>query len=394
MKRISPKIILVGFVGILTSLFIYNYVGNNISRSKAATDTADITFTPRTGSFDIAGTTVALFIQTQESSQKISGFDITLNAKDALEIVSVGDPTFPDRPTGSVQAVKIKKDVTTTQAHLSYVFQNPSMDLPHIVQMQVVIRGRFSGQGILEIGNAQVAGTSSKSAFDLNLHNSGYNFFFPSPTPQPTATPTPFPAIQGSTWFLGGQVNQSGPNGSNVTAYATGAFPNIAYKLVSGTNGGNSSRPCSADIVAINNTVQQADANGYIANTTGVINRGLGQWQVCFYDVTQGNEGRTTTAYASFTVVDGPTQSPTAIPTIAPSPFATIVVPTTAPTRSCSLKLRGDADCNDVIDLIDFEIWRKEFTGEKVGLDADFNITQKVDLIDYEIWRKGFFREI
>ena len=63
--------------------------------------------------------------------------------------------------------------------------------------------------------------------------------------------------------------------------------------------------------------------------------------------------------------------------------------PTPTPTPPC-MKDKGDADCNGKIDLIDFEIWRKEFTGEVDSKTSDFNSDGKIDLIDFEIWRKSF----
>ena len=54
-------------------------------------------------------------------------------------------------------------------------------------------------------------------------------------------------------------------------------------------------------------------------------------------------------------------------------------------------KTRGDADCNNSIDNLDFEIWRKEKFQELTTKTADFNSDSVVDLIDFEIWRKNRF---
>lgn len=59
----------------------------------------------------------------------------------------------------------------------------------------------------------------------------------------------------------------------------------------------------------------------------------------------------------------------------------------------CPLKSQGDADCNSKIDIVDFEIWRKEASGLITSTNANFNFTvdSAVNIIDFEIWRKGFF---
>lgn len=79
--------------------------------------------------------------------------------------------------------------------------------------------------------------------------------------------------------------------------------------------------------------------------------------------------------------------------TATPAPIAT-PTPTTKPTVTptvCSLKSLGDADCNRLIDLVDFEIWRKEYTGSSTAKSADFNTDNFVNIVDFEIWRKHYF---
>lgn len=55
------------------------------------------------------------------------------------------------------------------------------------------------------------------------------------------------------------------------------------------------------------------------------------------------------------------------------------------------LKSKGDVNCDGKVDLVDFELWRREFVGELTTLLSDLNVDNKVDLIDFEIWRQGFF---
>jgi Zn-dependent metalloprotease len=73
--------------------------------------------------------------------------------------------------------------------------------------------------------------------------------------------------------------------------------------------------------------------------------------------------------------------------TITPTP-STGVSPTVTSTTCAS----GDADCNGKADLIDFEIWRKQFIGTDSGKSADFNHDTRVDLVDFELWRSAFMR--
>lgn len=60
-------------------------------------------------------------------------------------------------------------------------------------------------------------------------------------------------------------------------------------------------------------------------------------------------------------------------------------------TPACNLKARGDADCDGIVLLSDFEIWRKEYFQLVTTKSADFDASGKVDLSDFEQWRKGYF---
>ncbi len=68
--------------------------------------------------------------------------------------------------------------------------------------------------------------------------------------------------------------------------------------------------------------------------------------------------------------------------------------PTVTPTptvSACNLKSSGDADCNGTVNLVDFEIFRKEYSGTQNTKEADFDKDNSVSIIDFEIWRKGYF---
>lgn len=196
-----------------------------------------------------------------------------------------------------------------------------------------------------------------------------------TPTPVPT-TPTSGTTVQGSTWYSDGSTSKSGPSGTSVSAYATGAIPNTSYKLVTGTNG------CKTDLIAVNNNIRYANSSGLISTTAGLVNRGVGTYDLCFADTSSATPA-TTTSVLSFAVTDTGTPPVT---TITPTPPAT-----QGPTVPSCNKSQGDANCDSAINLADFEQWRREFRRELTSTLADFNSDNKVDLIDFEIWRRGFF---
>ena len=104
--------------------------------------------------------------------------------------------------------------------------------------------------------------------------------------------------VAGSAWYREGTISRSGPTGTVVSVYATHAQPGTPYRLMSGTNGGNPAKPCSADLQPINVNVRHATPLGQIGVTSGVITRSPGTWQICFVST----DGQTSTSYLTFVV--------------------------------------------------------------------------------------------
>ncbi len=69
------------------------------------------------------------------------------------------------------------------------------------------------------------------------------------------------------------------------------------------------------------------------------------------------------------------------------------VTPTKASTtcKSCPYGTvkSGDANCDKIVDLVDFTIWKGEYISGK-GTMADFNCDGKVDLVDFSWWKTGY----
>jgi len=73
--------------------------------------------------------------------------------------------------------------------------------------------------------------------------------------------------------------------------------------------------------------------------------------------------------------------------TLTPTPTS----PTATPTLSvCPQKPKGDANCDNKITLLDFEIWREEAKDGKTPTQADFNQDGVINDLDYQIWQDNF----
>jgi len=97
----------------------------------------------------------------------------------------------------------------------------------------------------------------------------------------------------------------------------------------------------------------------------------------------------------SFSDVSLPSDEGSSSPTPTSTPAPTL-------TPACAKKTSGDANCDGNINNDDYNIWKCEFLNQGQCSDtsivshttnksADFNLDTKVDLVDFEIWRKNRF---
>jgi hypothetical protein len=110
----------------------------------------------------------------------------------------------------------------------------------------------------------------------------------------------------GSTWYSDGTRTKSGPVGTQIKAFATGAVQNVPYKLVLGNDGGDpshSSHACMATVDILNPNVVKAASNGFISTVTGTVHSttAKGTYQLCFKDSSVNNS--TGTGGATFAVI-------------------------------------------------------------------------------------------
>lgn len=157
------------------------------------------------------------------------------------------------------------------------------------------------GIAVTGAGAAAVAGRTGSSDFPTvrPLLPDAQHGAFVTKLSAPTS---PAAMVAGSTWLSNGTTSGSGPAGSAVRVYATTAFTNVGYRLVTARpDPDNPDKRCAVDPVPVNDTVRFANANGFITTTVGTVNRPPGEWDLCFRSLT----GETVTAPIRFTVTGG-----------------------------------------------------------------------------------------
>lgn len=95
--------------------------------------------------------------------------------------------------------------------------------------------------------------------------------------------------------------------------------------------------------------------------------------------------------YIADVCVGNPTATPTTAQAPTATPTSTRTTTTPGQTGSCPLKNRGDANCDGINNLADFEIFRKEYTHILTTTTADFNGDGVVNTTDFEIFRSNHF---
>src|SRR6185436_8018005 len=65
-------------------------------------------------------------------------------------------------------------------------------------------------------------------------------------------------------------------------------------------------------------------------------------------------------------------------------------VVTATPSLATSTCIPGDINCDGVVDVRDYGVWRQQFGASNCGNPADLNGDCLVDIRDYGIWRQHF----
>jgi len=75
--------------------------------------------------------------------------------------------------------------------------------------------------------------------------------------------------------------------------------------------------------------------------------------------------------------------------------YCAILTPTsTVSPVSCTLLSQGDANCDRIINEVDFAEFKKKMNNLPLSRNSivDFNNDTKVDLLDFEIWRNNAYK--
>lgn len=114
--------------------------------------------------------------------------------------------------------------------------------------------------------------------------------------------------------------------------------------------------------------------------------------------ISNGNFSYTLPPYSITTFLVGGGGTTTSTPVQTPTATITTIPTTTSTTCPTTTRRAGDANCDNSIDLLDFEIFRSEFISFRAGTlnintaKADFNNDKSIDLLDFEVFRTEYIK--
>lgn len=114
--------------------------------------------------------------------------------------------------------------------------------------------------------------------------------------------------VQGFTWYSDGSLSKTGPSGTVITAFATGAARSRQFMLLMVRPNPDVACSDAHAPTAVNPGVRASNDRGFIPNTAGPVagtpSGTPGEYQICFYELTIiAGDHRTGTSPAFFTIV-------------------------------------------------------------------------------------------
>ncbi len=283
---------------------------------RAAAPAVNIVMLPKTGTLASGELKqISVLLQTGDQNNKISGFDLTFNTAGGMQIVDVTSPVNFATNDGS-SITQLLKQVTGTQARLSYVLLSANDALPSTIRFTITVSGSgTSGQTLtLNQSVSQAVGSIAENTYSWGTIDQAT---FTGASTGTTITPTGTTGCSTPTSPVG--LTPNGPITSSSSVMLswnavsgadtyTGTISDIGYGWVGG-NTGQLAAP-------VNFTTNQTS---YAYN---VLPGHIYKWSVAAKNTSCGQQSSPNEAYIY--VPSGnitPTTNPNA--TVTPSPTAT-----------------------------------------------------------------------
>lgn len=187
-----PKMIVIGLVIAVSSIFLLLYLNKFLYKSRATQPVLTVSFSPQTFTTTInTDSNLHVVLNPNDAGNKISAFDLFFVPGGNLNIVSFGTPISVGGSTGAQFTQQINSN-----NRLSYTISAGSdSDLPLHVEIPVVVKATTAGNGTLTIdagaNKSIVVGPIANYYYDLGTVPTGtYTFGVGGTNPSATVSPT------------------------------------------------------------------------------------------------------------------------------------------------------------------------------------------------------------
>lgn len=345
-----------------------------VTISNVLLDQADVNLPPQTGSGIFCfGTVYFKFIPVITLEEKPLVATVSFNTDpNTCEIVGPDQEYSCTFPTGAGAKVTISRDAQTvkTPPYFSIASNNVTMKVGETYDFMVDLHTGFNNVGF----------SDTYVTFD----------------PQLVAIEKISSSQNGFSSLIGSKIDASSFSIHNeITASASSELvPSLAVVTVKAKATG------VGDLTVVCNPGQTTDSNIIEKGTVKDIIDCTRNQHAKIVVVDENITPSPTVAGACKTDADCPQiyciTTPCPVNKCTPNGVCVITQPTVSvsPTGGlCPKKAQGDCNCDGLVAIGDFEMWRKEFLKETSTQKCDFNTDTKLNLSDFNIWRTGYFSE-
>lgn len=183
-----------GIIGIISLIILsgaWFYINQYSQRSKATSTGIDAVIALPLSQTFTGGDTKTMKVTIQapagQTTNRISGFDVTLSGTGNAQIKDVGDPStslIGPTPAAAVVYTRVRKDANPDGSwRVAYVVQQPFGQLPYAIDLPIQVQGVSAGTGSISVQSSAV----TQLVGNIGVHL--YTLSVTTPTPTPTTTP-------------------------------------------------------------------------------------------------------------------------------------------------------------------------------------------------------------
>lgn len=165
MIRVRPVIFII--ISILVAIFFWSILSGTVLNSRAGETRVGFTFVPSSVTMPVGENTVVdLIIAPEQSGNRLSGVDISLQSENA-EIVTVGEPVALGELSDAV-LTPVLRSISPGKAHVSFVVTEGTT-LPQAIKVPVLVNMNAAGTGKIHLQRELLQATGPGDSVEYGI---------------------------------------------------------------------------------------------------------------------------------------------------------------------------------------------------------------------------------